>query len=525
MEINNNYINIQQLSGNNISKSSSTSSNSYQLEMEKAAASQLAAQTNEVSKTEYSEEEIAEFLKDKPYTAFNYNFYKEYAPEKAKKSIINDMQHYYDEIPNPTREKIISYNIHAKNNNMTPEDIKADLDKYTFLKMAEDINNGLKALDSVVKYREDYGIDVTLNVEKSYFDDYFGFNISIMYQDIKADENGNIMILPKNSDKWLTRDEFIEICPDYEVFAARALNRAYGSIRETSLVLDQGEEAYKKYVENFIAGLSDEEIQLLKDNDIFASPEFQVTGIKGLEQFTKDIEDINSASVRTWSGLNDMRQMLLDVAETQKLNFVKSLARSDLKEGDIPGIEPKMYIFNFYANVSAKYAKLIRELGLSDYIKIDISNMELERGTINGYDFDMDFINEYSECFLNPKYDYNYTKSLPQTNEEYEKILAKYGTTENIEKAYLYALDNNLSLDILSNDYTSAIGVEVIPVRELHDNLNGRDDFMEAVFSKENIESTNKETNSTVNIELDLKSRYLSKLSKNNSIDILLDMV
>ena len=77
MEINNNYINIQQLSGNNISKSSSTSSNSYQLEMEKAAASQLAVQTNEVSKTEYSEEEIAEFLKDKPYTAFNYNFYKE----------------------------------------------------------------------------------------------------------------------------------------------------------------------------------------------------------------------------------------------------------------------------------------------------------------------------------------------------------------------------------------------------------------------------------------------------------------
>lgn len=151
--------------------------------------------------------------------------------------------------------------------------------------------------------------------------------------------------------------------------------------------------------------------------------------------------------------------------------------------------------------------------------------MDLERGTINGYDFDMDFINEYSECFLNPKYDYNYTKSLPQTNEEYEKILAKYGTTENIEKAYLYALDNNLSLDILSNDYTSAIGVEVIPVRELHDNLNGRDDFMEAVFSKENIESANKETNSTVNIELDLKSRYLSKLSKNNSIDILLDMV
>ena len=31
--------------------------------------------------------------------------------------------------------------------------------------------------------------------------------------------------------------------------------------------------------------------------------------------------------------------------------------------------------------------------------------MDLEKGTINGYRFDMDFINEYSECFYNPERD------------------------------------------------------------------------------------------------------------------------
>ncbi|MDT3693564.1 MAG: hypothetical protein ROM03_04055, partial [Mucispirillum sp.] len=61
--------------------------------------------------------------------------------------------------------------------------------------------------------------------------------------------------------------------------------------------------------------------------------------------------------------------------------------------------------------------------------------------------------------------------------------------------------------------------------RELHSNLNGRDDFLEALFSDRNDDITNKETEITINIELDLKSKYLSKLTKNNNIDTLLDII
>ena len=179
----------------------------------------------------------------------------------------------------------------------------------------------------------------------------------------------------------------------------------------------------------------------------------------------------------------------------------------------------------YYSGVSERDAKLIKELGLSDYIKIDTRQIDLEKGTIAGYRLDMDFINEYSECFYNPEKDPVKMQSLFYTNEEYDKMLSMYGSPKNIEKAYLYALDNNLSLDILSNDYTSAIGVEGGDYKELHSNLNGRDDFLEALFSKENNNTANQETNITINIELDLKSKYLSLLTKNNNIDTLLDII
>ena len=200
------------------------------------------------------------------------------------------------------------------------------------------------------------------------------------------------------------------------------------------------------------------------------------------------------------------------------------MSRSELKEGDIPSQQRPYAIIPFYSNFE-RDAKLIKELGLSDYIKIDTSNMDLEKGTINGYRFDMDFINEYSECFYNPEGDIPYMQSLFYTHEEYDKLLTQYGTAKNIEKAYLYAMDNNLSLDILANDYTLAIGVEAGAGihKELHSNLNGRDDFLESLFSEKNKDEINTYTNITINIELDLKSKYLSLLSKNDNINTLLE--
>lgn len=334
------------------------------------------------------------------------------------------------------------------------------------------------------------------------------------------------MILPKDSDKWLTKEEFIKIYPDYKIFMSLELgtqvNSEYPS--EIQLAYNKSEEIFKKYVEKFISELSEEEKQLLREYDIFSAPVLQVAGIKGIEQFTKDIDDIKAASVNKWSGLNTIKKEFIQLAEEVKLTFAKGMSRSELKEGDIPSQQRPYAIIPFYSNFE-RDAKLIKELGLSDYIKIDTSNMDLEKGTINGYRFDMDFINEYSECFYNPEGDIPYMQSLFYTHEEYDKLLTQYGTAKNIEKAYLYAMDNNLSLDILANDYTLAIGVEAGAGihKELHSNLNGRDDFLESLFSEKNKDEINTYTNITINIELDLKSKYLSLLSKNDNINTLLE--
>ena len=545
MEINNNYtgIYVSQVNYKTNTISSPELSKSYRAEMDKVEiSSQSVTNSSEVNASEYSAEEIAEFLKDKPYTAFKYEFYDTYAPDYAKTFIQNEIEHYYYEGFNPMRNTLVSYDKYAYTNNMTPEDIKSDLNKYNLLKRAAQINDGLYGFESVIKYREDYGISVNLNIEDSYFN-YFGFDTSIMYQDIKATDDGEIMILPKNSDKWLTREEFIEICPDYEIFSTRDIAQE-GSGKEYKLVLSCGEETYKKYAEDFIAGLSKEEIQILKDNDIFSSPAFVTTGIKGIEQFTKDIEDIKTAEVRQWTGLNERREELIQLAEEQKLKFAKKRAEG---VSNYPLYEVIPYTSN-----SERDAKLIAELGLSDYIKIDTSNINTSNDKINGYSYDKELFEQYSECYYIPErdnklyqnieaisndeyfalseteqkqYDEYILQVTQQIDAEYQSMLSMYGSAENIEKAYLYALDNNLSLDILANDYTSAIGVEAGTHRELHSNLNGRDDFLEALFSDQNDDITNKETEITINIELDLKSRYLSSLTKNDNIDTLLDIV
>ncbi len=62
----------------------------------------------------------------------------------------------------------------------------------------------------------------------------------------------------------------------------------------------------------------------------------QVAGIKGIEQFTKDIDDIKAASVNKWSGLNTIKKEFIQLAEEVKLTFAKGMSRSELKEGDIP---------------------------------------------------------------------------------------------------------------------------------------------------------------------------------------------
>ena len=229
----------------------STSALSFQDEMQQASSSNSVASVEEVEKTGYTKEEIAEFLKDKPYTAFRYEFHQKYAPDKGIPYITDVMNRYYHkEVQSPQYGLDMKMNYEALEKGLdTLEKYKAQLQKEIAAQKGLAINGALSSLSDVVKYQEDYGIDVS----SSYFTDnflnmYLHFDSSLMYQDRKADENGQIYILPKDSDEWVTREEFIEMCPDYELFDS--LDRTPQS--EIKLVKAQGEEAVKKYAEKYI---------------------------------------------------------------------------------------------------------------------------------------------------------------------------------------------------------------------------------------------------------------------------------
>ena len=524
MEISSNYTSMQVLSIGNKNNIITSTSNNYQAEMDKLELSSQSISMYETVKTsEYSDEEIAEFLQDKPYTAFIYEYHQKYTPDKGKAYITDLLDRYHNKKPQTPYSWHEKINSEALNKGLdTLEKFKEQLSKEAAAQKAVYIDAALSNLPNVNQYEEDNGISVYhFGGDYNLLHINLKLDTSFMYQDMKVDENGQVMILPKDSGEWVTREEFIEMYPDYELYESLDLDAHNKIISE----LNQIEDGITKYAEDFIASLNEEEIQMIKDNDFFSSPALQVTGVNGIEQFTKDIEDIKTAEVRQWTGLNERREELIQLAEEQKLKFAQKMSRSNLKEGEIPSDERPFIVLSYYSSVSERDAKLIRELGLSDYIKIDASKIDLEKGTINGYRLDMDFINENNECFYVPEREEQYLQGIYKTNDEYDKLLNQYGSPKNIEKAYLYALDNNLSLDILANDYTSAIGVEAVTHRELHSNLNGRDDFLEALFSDQNDDITNKETEITINIELDLKSRYLSSLTKNDNIDTLLDII
>lgn len=514
---------VSQITSSANTNTKSTSALSFQDEMQQASSSNSVASVEEVEKTGYTKEEIAEFLKDKPYTAFRYEFHQKYAPDKGISEITDLMDRYYHKkVQESQYEFEMKGNYEALEKGLdTLEKYKAQLQKEIAAQKGLAINGALSSLSDVVKYQEDYGIDVS----SSYFTDnflnmYLHFHSSLMYQDRKADENGQIYILPKDSDEWVTREEFIEMCPDYELY--ESLDRTPQS--EIKLVKAQGEEAVKKYAEKYFANLSEEEIKMLYDGDLFADPGLQTLGIEGLEQFAKDLEDIQHADVRRWSGLNEKREHLLQVAEEAKLNFAIERSRSQLKEGDVP------YAANLFIVIpyDADDAKLIAELGISDFVKVSTTNFDKEDGSINYWSVDMDFYREHSECFYDAERDLKQMRSLDYTDEEYNRLLAQYGSAKNIERAYLYAINNNLSLDILSNNYFPMIGKENAgfvngkPYTKI-DNLNGRDDFLTALFNSK--ENETKDDN--IRLTLELKSKYLSKLQgiNNSNIDIILDIV
>ena len=99
----------------------------YQTEMDKVdITSKETIQVETVNKSDYSDEEISEFLKDKPYTAFSYNYYNKYAKEQqAKEYIYSIMDTYYNSIDvydNPI-ERRREMDLYAYKNDITEDDI------------------------------------------------------------------------------------------------------------------------------------------------------------------------------------------------------------------------------------------------------------------------------------------------------------------------------------------------------------------------------------------------------------------
>ena len=100
MEISSNYTSMQVLSIGNKNNIITSTSNNYQAEMDKLELSSQSISMYETVKTsEYSDEEIAEFLQDKPYTAFIYEYHQKYTPDKGKAYITDLLDRYHNKKP------------------------------------------------------------------------------------------------------------------------------------------------------------------------------------------------------------------------------------------------------------------------------------------------------------------------------------------------------------------------------------------------------------------------------------------
>ena len=113
----------------------------YQTEMDKVdITSKETIQVETVNKSDYSDEEISEFLKDKPYTAFSYNYYNKYAKEQqAKEYIYSIMDTYYNSIDvydNPI-ERRREMDLYAYKNDITEDDIYNILGNETALNIGQ----------------------------------------------------------------------------------------------------------------------------------------------------------------------------------------------------------------------------------------------------------------------------------------------------------------------------------------------------------------------------------------------------
>lgn len=232
---------------------------------------------------------IDEFLKIRPYTHFSYNMIKDSCPNEANVWIEYYMENYgktiylneieeYPEDPHLVDSLLYSRGI------KTLEAFEKEMRTSFFKKELLDINN----------YLHSQNIFIDEMIEKNIFwssgdydatKDYTQFyrNASIPYDDIKFNtDTGQIMILPKNSEQWITYEEF-ETLSKYNYFT---------TVPHMDLAEKYGDNGIIKYIENYIKNLNNEEKEYINEFDYFALPAYKNYNIKGLDEFIKPLNEI-----------------------------------------------------------------------------------------------------------------------------------------------------------------------------------------------------------------------------------------
>lgn len=254
----------------------------------------------ELSNEAKRQSEISLFLKNKPFSAYQYEVLQKYDPEQSNKFINNLMDSYEEPLQEGAIE-LLSYknkdNYLTQMGIKTADDYRNSLSDKNFVKRMHNIDYDLSRTADVLKIvnkdARQYGNALNdgfqgilwnkINSSSDMNDWLFSFDEkNLYYQDIKLDkENAEIMILPKGSGEWVSETKFCEDNPDYALSKQRVL--------DLKLIQQAGsDDLLIRYTEKVIANLNDREKEILKNNQTFAHPAYKKLGIEGTEEFTKN---------------------------------------------------------------------------------------------------------------------------------------------------------------------------------------------------------------------------------------------
>lgn len=279
--------------------------------------------TVEISAEALKQAKISAFLNDKPYSSYKYDWMIRNQPNKADEYIDNLINNY-DEMSRPQ---------------LMPPLWSKDKDNYAKdmlgYKTANDVKKGMElgnfniTVHEMMRYLR--GLDETEQTLKSDDKNWYigstkpfdtagkalnGYTEDFSYyRDIKIDpETAEISFLPNDSDRWLSKDEFEKKSPDYKA--------GMDYYHELNLAISTGQSTAIKYIENFIADLSEEDRQYIKDTNLLGSPAFRNSGVKGLDYFETSYDNIQGVQKR-------IRALDSDWMEQLKANTVVTIRKEN----------------------------------------------------------------------------------------------------------------------------------------------------------------------------------------------------